>query len=97
MKFKHVIVDIAINLWYSWNFVRMEDIKRICNQIVRVSKYTSNKKIYEEFEGFLFKLVWREQFSTNLYLTQFFVIFILFNNYQLIMINPIIGIHYEFS
>ena len=33
---------------------------RTYNPIVRFSKFTSNKKIYENFKGFLFKLIWRE-------------------------------------
>ena len=31
--------------------------------MVRFSKLTSNKKILAEFEGFLFKLIWRETFA----------------------------------
>ena len=45
--------------------------------MVRVSKFTSNKKIYENFEGFL-KLVWRETFSISHGLTygsSFFYLF----------------------
>ena len=38
----------------------MNDIIRTCNPIVRFSKFTLNIKIYEEFEGFLLKLVWRK-------------------------------------
>ena len=30
----------------------MEDIIRACNPTVRYSKFTSNKKIFEEFDGF---------------------------------------------
>lgn len=30
----------------------MEDIIRACNPTVRYSKFTFNKKIFEEFEGF---------------------------------------------
>jgi len=42
----------------------MEDIRRTCNPMVRFSKFISSiKKISAEFEGFLYKLVWRETFS----------------------------------
>ena len=41
-----MIDDIAINLWYSWNFVSMEDIKRKCNPLlVDLSKFTPINKI----------------------------------------------------
>ena len=30
----------------------MKDIIRTCNLIIRFSKFTSNKKIFEKFEGF---------------------------------------------
>ena len=38
----------------------MKDIIRTYNPTVRFSKFTHNIKIYKEFEGFLYKLVWRE-------------------------------------
>ena len=77
LKFNHLIEDIVIDFWSSWNFVSMEDIIKTSNPIVRVSQFTSNKKIYENFEGFLFKLVWRETFSISHGLTygSFFFVF----------------------
>ena len=49
-KFKHLVDDtyiyIAINLWSYWNFVSIEDIKRKCNIMMDLSKFTSNKKKY---------------------------------------------------
>ena len=33
---------------------------RTWNLMVKFSKFTSKKEIYENFEDFLFKLVWRE-------------------------------------
>ena len=33
----------------------MKNIIRACNPTVRISKFTLNIKIYEEFEGFLSK------------------------------------------
>ena len=35
----------------------MKDILKICNLTVRFSKFKSNKKIYEEFEEYLSKLI----------------------------------------
>ena len=41
-----MIDDIAIDLWYSWNFVSMEDIKRKCSLLlVDLSKFTPINKI----------------------------------------------------
>ena len=31
LKFKHVIDDIVINLWSSWNFASIKNIIRTCN------------------------------------------------------------------
>ena len=31
-----MIDDIAINLWYSWNFSSMKNVIRICNPMVSV-------------------------------------------------------------
>ena len=45
LKFKHLIDDVAINLWYSWNFASIENIIRKFNLTVDLSKFTSNKKI----------------------------------------------------
>ena len=52
--------DIAIDLWFSWNFVSIKDVIRTCNLTIRFSKFTLNINIYDEFVGFLSKLVWRE-------------------------------------
>ena len=45
MKFKHLIDDIAIDLWSSGNFASIENIRRKCNTVVDLTKLTSNKKI----------------------------------------------------
>ena len=45
MKFKYLIDDIAIVLWFSWTFVSMNDIWGKCNPMVNLSKFKSNKKI----------------------------------------------------
>ena len=39
-----IYIYIAINLWSYWNFVSIEDIKRKCNIMMDLSKFTSNKK-----------------------------------------------------
>ena len=57
IKFKHLIEDIAIDLWSSWNFASMNDILKTYNPIVRFLNFTFNKKIWENFKKFLFKLV----------------------------------------
>ena len=51
---------MAIDFWYSWNFVSIKDVIRTYNLTVRFSKSTINIKIFDEFVGFLSKLVWRE-------------------------------------
>ena len=38
----------------------MKDIIRTCNLTVKLLKFTLNIKIYEEFERFFFKIVWRK-------------------------------------
>ena len=40
-KFKDLIDDIAINLWYFWNLENMEDIRRKCNPMVNLLQFTS--------------------------------------------------------
>ena len=45
-KLKQFIDSIAIDLWFSRNFVRIEDIRRMCNSMVNLSKFTFNKKKY---------------------------------------------------
>ena len=40
-KFKDLIDDIAINLWYFWNLANMEDIRRKCNPMVNLLQFTS--------------------------------------------------------
>ena len=68
LKSKHLIDDITIDLWFSWNFASILDIIRTCNPMIKFSKFTSNKKILAEFEEFLFKLIWRKIFSHRGYL-----------------------------
>jgi len=53
LKFKYLNGDIAIDLWFSWNFVSVNDIIRTYNPTVRFLKFTLNIKIHfyiEEFE-----------------------------------------------
>ena len=49
LKFKYLIDDITIDIWFSRNFPSMEDIRRKYNQMVDLSKFTSNKKILRKF------------------------------------------------
>ena len=49
-----MIDDITIVLWSSWKFANTEDIRRKCNPIVDLSKFTSNnnnKKKKERLSG----------------------------------------------
>ena len=52
--------EIAIDLWFFWNFTCMKNIIKTCNLMVRFSKFTLNTEIYEEFVKFIFKLIWRK-------------------------------------
>ena len=45
LQFKQFIDDIAIDLQFSRNFASMEDIRKMCNPMMDLSKFTSNKKI----------------------------------------------------
>ena len=36
--------EITIDLWFYWIFASMKDIRRKCNPMVDLSKFTSNKK-----------------------------------------------------
>ena len=48
MKFKYLIDDKFIDLWSSWSFASMKDIRKKYNPIIDLSKFTSNKKIFNE-------------------------------------------------
>ena len=43
-KFKHLIDNIVIDLWFYWYFEKIEDIRRKYNLTVDLSKFTFNKK-----------------------------------------------------
>ena len=45
LQFKQLIDNIAIDFWSSKNFACMKDVKRKCNPMINLSKFTSNKKI----------------------------------------------------
>ena len=51
LKFKYLIDDIAIRLWFSENFASMKDIRRKYYPMVSLSKFTSNKKILSAVEA----------------------------------------------
>ena len=50
-KFIDLIDDIVNDLW-SWNFTNIEDIRRKCNPMVDLSKFTSNKKKLSKFVAY---------------------------------------------
>ena len=60
LKIWHLFDDIVIDFWSSWNFASMKDRIRTCNPMVRFSNFTLNIKIYDKFERFFSKLVWRK-------------------------------------
>ena len=45
LKFKHLIIDIAINFRFSWNFANMKDIIKTYNSTIKISKFTYTKKL----------------------------------------------------
>ena len=45
LQFKQFTDDITIDLYFFRNFASMKDIKKICNPMVDLSKFTSNKMI----------------------------------------------------
>ena len=40
-----MVDDIIIDIWSFGNFANMEDIRRKCNLMIDLSKFTYNKKI----------------------------------------------------
>ena len=44
LKYKHLIYDITIGLWFSENFASIEDIIKKYNTMVDLSNFTSKKK-----------------------------------------------------
>ena len=45
LQFKQFIDNITINLKFSRNFASIENIRKKCNPMVDLSKFTFNKKI----------------------------------------------------
>ena len=62
-KFKHLIDDITIDLWYTWNFVSVEDIIRKCNYSVDLLKIKYNKKILNGVVALGYNQVWHQTLS----------------------------------
>ena len=52
-----MIDDIAIDHWFSENFARIENIKRKCNPMVDLSKFTFNKNILSEMVVLIYNQV----------------------------------------
>ena len=53
-----MIDDIAINILFVINFASMKDIRRKCNPIMDLSKFTFNKKIQSEVVALGYNQVW---------------------------------------
>ena len=49
MQFKQFVDGITIDFKFFRNFTSMEDIRRICNPMADLSKFTFNKKILSRF------------------------------------------------
>ena len=54
---------IGIDFWSSRNFASMKDIRRKCNPMVDLSKFTSNKKILSEIVALGYKQVCNQTLS----------------------------------
>ena len=48
---------MVIDLRFSWNLISIMDVIRTCNLMVDFQKIILNINIYDEFVGFLSKLV----------------------------------------
>ena len=48
LKLKNLIDSIAIDFLFSKNFASMKDIRRRCNLMIALSKFTFNKKIFNK-------------------------------------------------
>ena len=57
LKFKYLIDVIAINILFSENSARMDNIKRKYYPIMNFLRFTSNKKILCEIVSIGYKLV----------------------------------------
>ena len=64
----------------------MKDTIRTYNPTVKFSKFTFNIKIYEEFEGFLSKLVWRKTLFSH-HLRQYKLYYTTKLIFRIIMLN----------
>ena len=53
LQFKQFTDDITIDLYFFRNFASMKDIKKICNPMVDLSKFTSNKMILSKVVALL--------------------------------------------
>ena len=60
LEFKHLIDELTIDRWSTWNFANMKDQIKTCNPTVGFSKFTSNKKILDKFREFHTNLVWEK-------------------------------------
>ena len=56
MKYKHLIDDIVIILWSSWEFVSIESIKRKFNSIVDFENFSFTHVDIPIFNSFMYKI-----------------------------------------
>ena len=40
-----MVDDMIIDFWLSWNFTSMENVRKECNPMVDLLKFTSNEEI----------------------------------------------------
>ena len=52
LKFKHLIDDIAIDIWSSWNFASLEDNIRTFNSTITFLKFISKKRYKKSLKDF---------------------------------------------
>ena len=62
LQYKQLIDDIAINYWSSRNFACMENIRRKCNLMVDLLKFTSNKKILNKVVSLDYNKIFSQTF-----------------------------------
>ena len=58
---KNKFIDwIVNNIWFKWNLICMLRPQGTWDSLIRFLKFTLKKEIYNKFENFLSKLIWRE-------------------------------------
>ena len=57
LKFKDLNDDVAIDIWSFWKFSSMEDLRKKCNPMVDLLKFTFNKKRLSEIVVLIYNQV----------------------------------------